>query len=98
MRAPLAPVEARPAQDATRAPAAAGCDGAEFDADAAEKFDPGLGDQSRVACQLDVAASAQRLRNRHAETAGKVVVAGPRRAQGRIFRADRQWRPPRIEA
>ena len=98
MRAPLAPIEARPAQNAGRAPAVAGCDGVEFDADAAEKFDPGLGHQPRVGRQLDITASGQRFRDRHAEAAGKVIVAGPRRAQGRIFGAGRQGRPLRVEA
>jgi hypothetical protein len=97
MRAPLAPVEAGPAPDARRASATAADHRIEADAEAAEKFDAGLGDQPGFLRQLDTTARSQRVSEGYAETPGEMVVAGPRRAQSRIARADRQWWPLRIE-
>ena len=49
---------------------------------------PVVGHHAGVARQLDMAAGHQRIGERHAEPAGEVVVAGARRAQRGIARAD----------
>src|SRR6266480_2692343 len=81
VRAPLAPIEAGPAQDAGGTLAATGGQGIDIDPDPAQECEAGLGDQAGVVCQLGVSASHQRIRQRDTEPPCEVVVAGPRRPQ-----------------
>jgi hypothetical protein len=92
MRASFAPIEARPAQQANRALAAAGNDAVEVDANRAKKPAAGVGNQSSIACQLHMAVFNPHIRERHAQTAGKVVVAGPRCPQRGVSRTDNEAR------
>src|SRR5690348_10361975 len=54
VRAPFAPIEAWPTQDAGRALAAIRHQGIDVDADPAEERDAVIGNQSAIACQLDI--------------------------------------------
>src|SRR5690242_9194450 len=98
MRTPLAPIEAGPTQDASRAPAIARRNRIDVNADAIKKFDSRIRNQTAIAGQLDVIAHDQRIGERDTETAGKVVVAGPRSTQSRISRTDSKRRSRRVEA
>jgi hypothetical protein len=62
----------------------------------AKKRDAGSGNYSSVACQLHAATHDQRVCERHTETAGKMVVAGPCRPQRRISRTDNKPRLGRV--
>src|SRR6516162_3590453 len=88
MRAPLAPIETRPTQNARRAPGAAGYDAIEIDADLVEERDPCVRNHSPIPSQLDLTALGQSVRQRHPETAGEMVIAGPCRSQRRVSRTD----------
>jgi len=82
---------ARPCPPA--APAAPGDEVLDVDADPAQQRHPGVGDQSGLAAELHLTARHHGVGERHAETAGEMVVAGARRPQRRVARTD-AGRPP----
>jgi hypothetical protein len=89
VRSALAPVEARAAQHAARAGAA--CNHrVNIDAEPVQELHAGVCHQSSVFRQLHLAAGNERVRQRHAEAAGQVVVAGAGRAQRNIAWSDRE--------
>ena len=92
MRAPLAPIEAGPAQNARGTLAAMRHDAIEVDADLAKERNSYLGHHSSIGGQLDLTAVDQSICKRHAEAAGKMVVTGPCRSQCRIPRTDDESR------
>jgi hypothetical protein len=97
MRPPLAPIEAGPAQDAGRTLAATLQQGIDIDPDAAQQLEPGAGHHAGVCRELRVTSRHQCVGERDAEPAGEMVVAGARRAQRRVPRADGEW-PRRLQS
>jgi hypothetical protein len=83
VRASLTPIETGATQDPSRA-TAAGHHSIEINADPAEELDTDIGNQSSIARQLHATAPDQRVRERHTEAAGEMVVASPRRPQRSI--------------
>jgi len=90
VRAPFTPIEAGSTQDPGRAITAASHQGIEVDTDPTKKLDARLGYQSSITCELQVTTPDKRVSERYTETAGKMVVAGPRHPQSRIFRTDNE--------
>src|SRR5258705_7286523 len=97
MRPALAPIEARPAQDAYRPASATLSQRRDVDTHPAEQGDAGIGDHTAVAREFRMAARNQRVRERDAEASRQVVVAGARRPRGRVARPDEKFRPRRAE-
>lgn len=66
------------------------CRSIDVDAELAQQLHAGIGHQAAVLGQLDLAVGDKRVGERHAETTGEVVVAGPGRPQRRIAGPDRE--------
>jgi hypothetical protein len=86
MRSPLAPIEARPAEDARGALTAPRQQRVNVDSHSVEELDAGVGYQTGIARQFRVATRHQSICERNAQTAGKMVVARPRRPERYVSR------------
>jgi len=90
MRPPLAPIEARPAEDARGALPAPCQQGFNVDSRLVEELDARVGYQTGIARQLRVTPRHQGICEGDAETTGKMVVARPRRPQRYVSRTDEE--------